>query len=367
MLAELARAEDDVDIRRLLREVPLGGAIRLTLEREPDSFAGGGIQGDTHQVVAVREGPGGPLLGFGSRSILDAWVNGAPSRIGYLSQLRVDGRRVRTGFPLLRGYALMRELHGDGAVPFYVTTIVEDNVTARRLLEANLPSMPRYRLLGRLVTLVIPARRTLRTSRTDVACERGSRESLGEIAEFLERTGARYQFTPRWSLATLLCRERCRGLHPEDFTVARRRGRIVGCLALWDQRAFKQTVVRSYETRLRLLRPVINAAGPWIGVPRLPSPGAELRSAFLSHIAVEGDDPRILHALLGDALRGAAHLDVDCLVLGFAEGHPLLPPLTRFIRGRRYRSLVYAVHWEDGAEAVRRLDGRVPHLEVAIL
>jgi hypothetical protein len=339
MLAEIARAEDDVDIRRLLREVPLGGAIRLTLEREPDSFAGGAIQGDAHQVIAVRERPGGPLLGFGSRSILDAWINGVQSRIGYLSQLRVDGRRVHTGFPLLRGYALMRELHRDGAAPFYVTTIVEDNVPARRLLEANLPSMPRYRPLGR----------------------------LGEIADFLERNGARYQFAPRWSLTTLLSRERCRGLHPDDFIVARRRGRIVGCLALWDQRAFKQTVVRSYEPRLRLLRPVINAAGPWIGVPRLPSPGAELRSAFLSHIAVEEEDPRILLALLGDALRRAAHLDVDCLVLGFAEGHPLLPVLSRFVRGRRYRSLLYAVHWEDGAEAVRSLDGRVPHLEVAIL
>ena len=63
MLAEVARPEDDVDIRRLLREVPLDGAIRLTLEREPDSFAGGAIQRDTHQVIAVREGPGGRCSG----------------------------------------------------------------------------------------------------------------------------------------------------------------------------------------------------------------------------------------------------------------------------------------------------------------
>lgn len=367
MLAEVARPEDDVDIRRLLREVPLDGAIRLTLEREPDSFAGGAIQGDTHQVIAVREGPGGALLGFGSRSILEAWVNGRSARIGYLSQLRVDGRRARTGFPLLRGYALLRELHRDGAVPFYVTTIVEDNTAARRVLEACLPSMPRYQLLGRLVTLVLPVHRVGRTRRAEPSRERGSRETLPEIADFLDRNGSRRQFAPRWTLARLLSTRRCRGLRAEDFIVARRSGRIVGCLARWDQRAFKQTVVRSYGARLRLLRPVINAAGPWIGVPRLPSPGTELRSAFLSHVAVEEDDPGTFLALLEDAFRDAAGTDVDCLVLGFSEDHPLLPVTTGFVRGRRYRSLLYAVHWEDGAEAVRSLDGRVPHLEVAIL
>ena len=279
----------------------------------------------------------------------------------------MDGRRARTGFPVLRGYALLRELHRDGAVPFYVTTIVEDNTAARRVLEANLPSMPRYRLLGRLVTLVLPVRGTGRTPRTDVTRERGSRESLPEIADFLDRNGARYQFAPRWTLARLLSTERSRGLRAEDFLVARRRGRIVACLARWDQRTFKQTVIRGYEPRLRLLRPVINAAGPWIGAPRLPSPGSELRSAFLSHVAVEDDDPEAFLALLGDALREAADTDLDCLVTGFAEGHPLLPAVTGFLRGRRYRSLLYAVYWEDGAAAVRNLDGRVPHLEVAIL
>jgi hypothetical protein len=32
-----------------------------------------------------------------------------------------------------------------------------------------------------------------------------------------------------------------------------------------------------------------------------------------------------------------------------------------------YRSILYLVHWEDGADAVELLDRRVPHVEVATL
>ena len=30
-------------------------------------------------------------------------------------------------------------------------------------------------------------------------------------------------------------------------------------------------------------------------------------------------------------------------------------------------SVLYAVHWDDGASAVAALDGRMPHVEVALL
>jgi hypothetical protein len=44
--------------------------------------------------------------------------------------------------------------------------------------------------------------------------------------------------------------------------------------------------------------------------------------------------------------------------------------LGRFARrfgARRFVSLLYAVHWEDGRRSVDALDGRIPHLEVALL
>ena len=367
MRFDLATAADDAAIRGLLRATPLAGEVGLTFEREPDSALAGGIQGDVHQTLVAREEAGGPIIGMGSRSLLELWVDGAPARVGYLSQLRVDA--AHRGHPrgVLKAYRFLRELHGDGAVPYYLTTIVADNRTARRLLEADLPGMPRYRALDRLVTLALPARTGRARGAAGVAIERVGVETLDDVVACLERHGRRHPFAPRWTRATLLCPRRARGLAPGDFLLARRGGRAVACLALWDQRAFKQTVVRRYGPRTRLLRPLLNAAAPLLGIPALPRCGEPLRSAFASHAAADADAGDALVALVAAALGSAAARGLDSLAIGFAERDPLGRAVAAAFPCRRYASILYTVHWEDGAEAVARLGGRIPHPEVAIL
>ncbi len=90
MQFDVGRRADDAELRRLLRENPVDGSIRVTLEREPDSFLAAGIEGDTHQVVVARDSGTGRLLGMGTRSVNNAYINGQRERLGYLSQLRLD-------------------------------------------------------------------------------------------------------------------------------------------------------------------------------------------------------------------------------------------------------------------------------------
>ena len=344
------------------------GRIRITLEREPDSFLAAAIEGDIHQVIVARDEASGRLMGMGSRSELDAYLNGRRARLGYLSQLRTD-RRLR-GRPrsLKAGYAKLRELHNDGAAPFYVTTIIKDNLPARRILEAGIEGLPVYRPLESFVTLVLPvARRCRNPPPPDITVDRGGAADLGEIADCLQRCSQRYQFAPCWSRETLTSSERTRDLRLEDFYLARRDRRVVGCLARWDQRGFKQSVVQGYARSLGLLSPVINLARPWLAAPRLPRPGEQLRSAFVSHVAVDDDDPDLLVALLAAAYNDAVGGPLDCLLLGFARRNPLLRAVEASFQHRQYVSILYVVHWEDGAAAVDALDGRIPHLEAAIL
>ncbi len=315
----------------------------------------------------AREEGSERLLGMGGRTVLAAWVNGRATRLGYLGQLRLDrGCRGRTGM-LKAGYRLLRELHGDGATPFYVTTIIEDNRPARRLLEAGLEGLPTYRALEPFVTLALPVARRRGRPRSGLPVGRAAAGDLEAIAECLGRNAPRYQFAPCWTREDLMSERRCRDLRPEDFHLVRRQGRVTGCLALWDQRGFKQTIVRGYGRRLRLARPLVNRLAPWLGVPRLPPPGGEVRSAFVSHVAVDEDDPGTLLALLESARDGAAERGLDYLILGFARRNPLLAVVRRAFPHREYASMLYLVHWEDGTGAAAAMDDRVPHLEVAIL
>jgi len=97
LIVDLATPADDPEIRRLLRDNPMDGAIRVSLEREPNAFLAATVEGEPHATVVAREPSTGRIVGMGTRAVWNAFVNGEPCRLGYLSQLRVDrafrGRR----------------------------------------------------------------------------------------------------------------------------------------------------------------------------------------------------------------------------------------------------------------------------------
>jgi hypothetical protein len=204
--------------------------------------------------------------------------------------------------------------------------------------------------------------------RSDVEVVQGSPARLSDIAQCLQRNYARFQFAPVWRQDTLTCPSRARGLQLSALYLALRRGQVIGCLAKWDQTAFKQVVIRGYGQRLARWRPLLNRIGPLIGMPRLPAIGTTIHHAYLSHVAVDGDDPEVFLHLLTSALTDAARSGYAFLVAGLAERHPLLKVVRRLGCRLEYRSLLYLVYWPDEANAVPRLDPlRVPHVEVATL
>jgi hypothetical protein len=364
----LGAEDDDGDIRRLLREHALPGDVVLTFEREPDSRIAAAIEGYAHQTMVARERKGGRILGIASRAERDVFLNGQPGRLGYLGQLRADLRGHRVGALLDEGFAFCRTLHEQGNVAAYLTSIVEDNHAARRLVcGLGSAAAPRFVRAGSLVTLAMPrARRRAIGGAPGIEIRRGSVELLPDIVACLDRNGRRYQFTPRWTADDLLSPRRTPGLEPRDFLVAIAGGRVAGCAATWDQRGFKQVIVQNYSQRLARWRRVVNLAGPWVGVPALPAVGRPLQFVYLSHVAVDDDRPDVTAALVAEA-RCRLPADASYMVTAFAEGSPLLAAATRVARHRRYRSVLYLGCWPDGQHVAESIDGRHPHPEVAIL
>ena len=364
----LAEDADDVEIRRLLREQALPGEVTLTLEREPDSAIAAGIEGDVHQTMIAREYVSGRIDGIASRAERAVFVNGQVTRVGYLGQLRTNVRGYRVATLLDEGFTFCRALHEQGSVNAYLTSIVEDNHAARRVLCAlRSPAAPSFGRIGTLNTLLIPrAHRRRRTRMNSVDIRRGSIELIEEIAACLNRNGRRHQFAPVWTVDDLLSATRTPGLAPHDFLVATNRGRVVGCAALWDQRSFKQVVVRGYSRRLARWRPLINVAAPLFGSPALPEDGRPLEFVYLSHVAIDDDRPEVVSALIGEA-RQAMEPGVRFILTAFAEGSPLLVPAARVAPHRTYRSVLYLACWPDGLPFLDSIDKRLPHPEVAIL
>jgi len=361
----VAGRDDDSDIRRLLADNATDGWIRLSLEREPAPVAAGAVMGRHHGIVIARHRRGGEPVGLCEWSARESYVDGDVQLLAYLGLLRV-APPYRHQLGVIKGgfEAVRRLLHRQSATPYALTAIAAENATALRLLGANLPGMPCYRALEAFSTFALRPRPAIAAA---VRVERAAKDDLPAIAVRLARSYRDYQFAPAWSARDLADPVLCKGLRGEDFLVVRHGPGIAGCVALWDQSAFRQTIVRGYAGWLAACRPLANLAGRMIGLPRLPAAGEPLRQVYLSHLAVEGNDTGLFRALIDAGLAQAHRRGFPLALTGLASRHPLAAVLNRHYRPREYRALLHVVNWDDGRAAAAAIGARIPHVEIAVL
>jgi hypothetical protein len=369
IIFSLATWEDEAELRRILRQNPMPGAISVSFEREPDYFIGAKVEGPCHQTIVARDQASGEVIGIGSRAVRERYVNGSPQAVGYISQLRIDPRYRARRQALSQAFAFLRCLHQDGQAPFYFASIIEDNLPARRLLAAGLPGWPRFQAYARMHTLAIncPRKRRQAAIPADLRLARGCATYVGAIVDCLRRNGPRYQLVPHWTEETLFDPDHTPDLRPEDFFLALDGERVVGCLAAWDQSRFKQTVVRGYAGPLAHWRGLINLGARLAGWPVLPPPHTPFRYCYASHLAIDGDRVDIFAPLLRALYNHAANKSYSYFMLGLAEKHPFFKEVRRTYRHIDYKSILYLVTWEDELESFPQIDSRIPGPEIAIL
>jgi hypothetical protein len=362
----LATQSDDPDIRRLLAANPIPGQITLAYEREPDYFLGCGPMGHFCQVVVGRHRANDELVGLACRATRPMFVNGQIEEVGYLSQLRI-AQDYQGMWLVQTGYRYLGQLHADGRVAGYLTTIIEGNTQAIGILvEKARKSLPSYREIQRLCTLALILRRPKPLPASPYELSRGSKRELGAIVEFLRTSGPAKQFYPLYTEADFENSSITLGFQLEDFILAWHKGRLAGVIGLWDQSAYKQTVVKSYHGRLSRLRPLYNAGLRLIGARPLTAPGCQIRFAYASFICTAENDPEIFKLLLQALYNLAATRGYAYLMVGLAHNDPLLAVARRYLH-LLYASRLYTVCWPDGAAWHEGLDRRIPYVEIATL
>ena len=364
---ELATQADDADLRRLLRENPIQGSISLSFEREPNYFDASAVEGDFHQTIVARESDSGNVIAFGNRSIRPLYVNGEIQDIGYMSQLRVNhsyGKGMYLARGLAGGFKKYHELHLDGRTPFYIMSVIEDNLPARRLLTSGLSEYPIAREYTRMFTYAIyPVRRKRELSLpSSMQIVRGDDNYTNDIVDCLNRNNARKQLAPYWTCDSLFLSS----LSPSDFFLVLDQDCIIGCLACWDQNSFKQTVIRGYSGSLARWRKVINVFSRYIGVPYLPEPNTPLKYSYASHLAMDNDDPVVFKALLCAMYDHTLEQGYNYFTIGLAETNPFRRIMESY-RPLTYISQIYLVNWDAEDDLLSKLDQRIPGLEIAVL
>ena len=363
---EPATPADDAPLRRLFAANPMDGSIRVAFEREPSYFHAVTVQGRDAQVMLGRDATTGEVIGVGTRTIKKVFVNGEPCDVGYLSDLRLRPTH-RGGTLVARGYRLLRELHRDGRAPLYFTAIAADNRRALETITTGRAGLPSYRDLGVFESPALNVAGFKPAIEAGVEIVRGCTELVPEIVGCLNEHGRAKQFAPVYAIEDFCAADsRLRDFRVEDFAVALRGGRVVGTLARWDQRRFKQTRIVGYGRALATLRPLFNLGAPAFGLPRFPAPGAHLDACYAGFLAIADDDVDVFRSLLRRIYQDARAAGDAYLLIGLHARDPLCAALADY-RCSAFRGRLFAVHFEDGDAAYRVLDARVPHVELATL
>ena len=363
----LAEEDDDPQIRRLLRETPMQGLMRISLQCEPSYFESL-VPGELHQTLVAVEERSGRIVGMGSRSVQQRYVDGEPTNVGYLSGLRILESH-RGGTLLARGYREMRRLHADHSADYYITTIVDGNEPAFASLVAGRTSLPTYFRLGEYHTFVIPLSSRRASDDGDLQFRSLAKGDLPAAADFLQQQGKSKLFFPCYQEEDLSSSSPAfQGLGLADVLCAWRGDELVGLLGTWDQSSIKQCVIEGYSQPLSLLRPAFNGVARCLGWPTFPAVGQQLPTTMAAFPLAKNNDTKIISRLLNAARRHTTlrHPQSRSLLVGAFQHDPMFDLIGRASL-HRFVSHVFLVYWDEERVRPERFLGSDLYLELGCL
>ncbi|MBF0523264.1 MAG: hypothetical protein HQL24_09450 [Candidatus Omnitrophica bacterium] len=350
----LASHEDNQGILDLAHSVSMKGDIEIIFERNPDFFHACEIQGCSYQVlVATRLD--NTICASGVRALKNAYISGKPTVIGYLSDLKVSNTERKLDI-LSNGYKKMKEFHQDGKAKLHITTILEDNKTAKVALvwKNKDQSIPNYYDVGGINTyFIFPFLPRFPLNTLNIV--RGNMNIIDDVVTFLNAEGAKKQFFPVYTREYFLT---LRNFKISDFYVTYDGGQIIGVAATWDQSAFKQVLLRKYNGRMKWVKMIFGGL--------LPNEGERIKHFYLSFVATKDNSAQILASLLNYVYLDIRKNGYKYCVVGLHEKDALNKALRTFPT-IIYKSRLYVAEYKSDNEIRELLDNRVPYVEIATL
>jgi hypothetical protein len=360
----LASPGDSGEILEILEEGYYSGNMCLLYTRRDDAFTSLMREGEEVDIITCRDTRDNTIASIGACALRTLYVNGEPAKVGYLFNLKTRSEYRKMFRFLHKGYDYCRRILEDKNLPFCLMTILEGNVPAVKLLEKRRPFMPDHYPLGTYEVYAL---------KTGMRCKplpglhfrRCRREDTAAVVRFLNENGRHYQFFPvvtredfQEENKTGLCFNDFYGLYDD-------RGELAACGAVWDQKKYKQYIIKGYKGLLKYIAPVSGLL-PVFGYPHMLSkPGTVLNFFTLSFWAVKDNNPFFFKHFVKNISRDSR--DYGFFVIGVHETNDLKKVLTR-LPHFSYKSKIYLVDWDKTGSKLSQLDNnRVPYLECGTL
>lgn len=359
----LEKRENDQEILNFLQHQVMPGEIQLFLDRAPSFFDSLEVEGSSVKVMGIRTADTNELMALGCMAEKTHWINGTQraEKVGYLSSLRVDPKFQSSGL-LMRAYEFLQSEHSKHHPDrIYLSTILEENIKAKKILTSQRAGLPRYQDIGLLITSFFPATKQTwkRKCSAEIILRSGEDQDLPALIEFWKTQSQKRQFVPAYTEQDFLQQTGLlRGLSAKDMILAFRHGKIIGCLGLWNQSSYRRWVVSAYSNKIKFGKGIYNLIAPYLNRPQLPKEHEPFPYRILSVVAVENDDLDLFESLLQvlwEKVKGQNLV----ISIGFHEKDPLLATLTPKIK-QKLLSRLYLTSWNDKQSLLNELNFDLP-------
>ena len=364
MKLDIATEKDNEQLCSLMKKVSMPGSIELIYARDPNFFDGLNIQGKFNQAIKCVVDK--EIVGIGCRSIKPMYINSKKKDVGYLSGLR-GIEKYRRGTFLARGYKYLKLLNEDKRAAGYITTIIEDNKTAKTALTGARAGLPDYLDYDKFFTYAVIINKRRKKKKTHGFTIRKARQTdKKKIISFLQQEGKKKQFFPHYE-ENDFSSGYTKDFNWDDFYIAQKGGEIAGTLAKWNQSKYKQTKVVKYNNLLKFFRPLLNIFLMTAGLAPLPKINCELKMFFISFICIKNNNNEIFNALLNEVYEDNKRKNYHFFGVGLHEKDPLNKSMKLF-HNICYVSRLYIVFWENQKKFYDSLNkDYIPYLELASL
>jgi len=339
--------------------------MSLRMDRGPDFFALNRLEGERWNLAVAERA--GSVVGCIAMSERNVYVNDRPTRTGYVGDFKVHPahRDARIADALsLRAEPWFCSL--PPAAPLFITVLA-----GNRAMECRL-SGPRgvasFHKVGTIRTHSVPILwRRRQSRRTSVRVAPARWNDLDEMIALWNAVAPLRQLAPVLSASSLAdWIRKAPGLDIASYRLARSAGgELLGFLAVWDQRSFKQLTVVGYSRRMNAARLAFNCLCPFFGVERLPATGSPLACATVAHICVPAGRSDALRAILTSAYNELRDARCSFMNVGLDVRDPLSEAMSGFL-AQPTDVNAYMMKIRSGV-VPETLDGRPIHYEIALV
>lgn len=359
-----ATSADNAQLIELSAACSMAGDLTLRIDRGPDFFALNRLEDERWQVAVCEIG--GRVVGCIAVSERRSFVNGQEMQTGYVGDFKVHPRHRDTRIAdALSHYAERACETLPATAPVMITVLAGNRAMERRLSGPR--GVPAFRKIGTVRTHSIPILWQRSAPAGGIRVDAARWSDLDEMVRLWSDVCSRRQLAPVVTASGLSAWIRSApGLDITSYKIARSNsGEMLGFLAVWDQRSFKQLTVVGYSRRMKLARAAFNAVARAVDAERLPSAGSSLNCATTAHICVTPDRPEVLRALVVSGYEDLRRARCSVLNIGLDRRDPLTVGLDGLL-SQPTDVNAYLLTTRRGV-LPELVDGRTLHYEIALV